>query len=93
MRVIHNKHDRTVPTTQGQRGRSRKVAEWQSERLTGLRGIAQVRFRRLESNERVMPGDYLKDEDSNYLPWEGPGGFRADSFVKKVYRPELKDHQ
>ena len=93
MRAIHHKHDRTGPTTQGQPGRAKKVAQWQSERLTGLRGIPEVRFRRLKSNERVMLGDYLKDGDSSYLPWDGPGSFRADSFVKKVYRPEPKDHQ
>ena len=93
MRAIQNKQDRAVPTTQGQSGKPRKVAEWQSERLTGLGGIPRVRFRRLKSNEWVMLGDYIKDGDSSYRPWEGPNGFRADSFVKKVYRPEPTDHQ
>ena len=93
MRAIQNNQDRAVPTTQDQRGRPRKGIEWQSELLTGLGGSPQVRFRRLKSDERVMHGDYLKDGDSHYRPWEGPGRFRADSFVKKVYRPEPTHHQ
>lgn len=43
-------------------------------------------FRRLKWNEVVMPGDYLEDEQRGLEPWQGPGGFRADTFVKPIYR-------
>ena len=43
-------------------------------------------FRRLKWNEVVMPGDCLVDEQRGFVPWEGPGGFRADAFLKPIYR-------
>ena len=44
------------------------------------------RFRRLKWNEVVCRGDFVADERLGFEPWEGPGGFRADSFVKTIYR-------
>jgi len=44
------------------------------------------RFRRLKWNEVVCHGDFVADERLGLEPWEGPGGFRADSFVKPTYR-------
>jgi hypothetical protein len=43
-------------------------------------------FRRLNWNELVSRGDFIADEHQGFEPWEGPGGFRADSFVKPIYR-------
>jgi len=44
------------------------------------------RFRRLKWNEVVFRGDFVADERLGLEPWEGPGGFRADTFVKPIYR-------
>jgi hypothetical protein len=76
----------------GQPGRSRKLPEWQSQLVTNLESLPQVRFRRVRSDELVIPGDYIKDGEDRYEPWEGPRGFRAASFCKPVYRPERKLH-
>jgi hypothetical protein len=43
-------------------------------------------FRRLESHELVSLGDYVADEHRGLEPWEGPSGFRADAFIKAMYR-------
>jgi len=43
-------------------------------------------FRRLHANELVSVGDFVADELRGLEPWEGPNGFRADSFVKAIYR-------
>jgi hypothetical protein len=43
-------------------------------------------FRRLKWNEVVRHGDFVADERLGLEPWEGPGGFRADTFVKTIYR-------
>jgi hypothetical protein len=44
------------------------------------------RFRRLKSHELVTPGDFVADEKGSLGLWEGPSGFRADAFVKAMYR-------
>jgi hypothetical protein len=44
------------------------------------------RLRRLKWNELVSHGDFVADEHRGFEPWEGPGGFRADAFVKPIYR-------
>jgi hypothetical protein len=44
------------------------------------------RFRRLKWNEVVWRGDFVADERLGLQPWEGPGGFRADAFVRPIYR-------
>lgn len=43
-------------------------------------------FRRLKCDEIVNRGDYVETERQGLEPWEGPGGFRADTFVKPIYR-------
>jgi hypothetical protein len=43
-------------------------------------------FRRLKMNELVGRGDFVADPHLGFKPWEGPTGFRADSFVKPIYR-------
>jgi hypothetical protein len=45
-------------------------------------------FRRLQGNELVSAGDFVADERLGLELWEGPNGFRADSFVKAIYRRE-----
>ena len=46
------------------------------------------RFRRLNWDERVVQGDFVQNEQRRFELWEGPGGFRADMFVKPIYRRE-----
>jgi hypothetical protein len=46
-------------------------------------------FRRLKWNEVVRHGDYVGDERLGLEPWEGPGGFQADTFLKPIYRKKL----
>jgi hypothetical protein len=53
---------------------------------TGAMAGTRCRFRRLKSREMVYSGDYVKDAARGFEPWEGPGGFRASSFAKPVYR-------
>lgn len=43
-------------------------------------------FRRLKWNEVVRRGDFVANGRRALEPWEGPGGFRADAFVKTIYR-------
>jgi len=43
-------------------------------------------FRRLKGDELVRHGDFVKDGHRGFELWEGPGGFRADAFVKATYR-------
>lgn len=43
-------------------------------------------FRPLKWNELVKRGDFVKDVNEGFEPWEGPAGFRADSFIKTIYR-------
>jgi hypothetical protein len=44
------------------------------------------RFRRLKWNELVSRGDFVADGRQGFEPWEGPPGFRADAFLKPIYR-------
>ena len=48
------------------------------------------RFRRLKWNELVCHGDYVANEGRNLEPWEGPNGFRADAYVKPIYRRQQR---
>ena len=56
------------------------------ERETAPAAGPRAGFRRLRSHELVFFGDYVEDESLGFQSWEGPGGFRAGSFVKPVYR-------
>jgi hypothetical protein len=44
------------------------------------------RIRRLKWNELVRFGDLVAVDRQGFQPWEGPSGFRADAFVKPIYR-------
>ena len=43
-------------------------------------------LRRLKWNELVRRGDFVEDGRGGFEPWEGPSGFRADAFLKLIYR-------
>jgi hypothetical protein len=43
-------------------------------------------LRPLKRNELVRRGDFIEDGHDGFEPWEGPSGFRADAFVKQIYR-------
>jgi hypothetical protein len=43
-------------------------------------------LRLLKWNERVQRGDFVADGRQGFEPWVGPSGFRADAFVKQIYR-------
>jgi hypothetical protein len=44
------------------------------------------RFRLLECSELVRLGDFVADGHGGFELWEGLSGFRADAFVKPIYR-------
>jgi hypothetical protein len=44
------------------------------------------RLRPLKWNELVRRGDFVADGKQGFEPWVGPSGFRADAFVKQIYR-------
>ena len=48
--------------------------------------VAPKRLRRLKWNELVRRGDFVEDGRRGFEPWDGPAGFRADAFVKNIYR-------
>jgi hypothetical protein len=48
--------------------------------------IAPENLRPLKWNELVRRGDFVKDEREGFEPWVGPSGFRADAFIKQIYR-------
>lgn len=54
------------------------------EALSG-NGVRE-RFRRLKWNELVRQGDFVANGNRRLELWEGPGGFRADAFVKPIFR-------
>jgi hypothetical protein len=43
-------------------------------------------LRPLRWNELVRPGDFVEAGRNSFEPWVGPSGFRADAFIKKIYR-------
>ncbi len=47
---------------------------------------AAASFRLLAWNELVQRRDFVEDGRQGFEPWEGPSGFRADAFVKQIYR-------
>ena len=48
--------------------------------------LAAEGLRPLKWNERVQRGDFVADGNQGFEPWEGPSGFRADAFIKTIYR-------
>jgi hypothetical protein len=47
---------------------------------------AAGQLRPLKWDERVSRGDFVAAEPGGFELWDGPVGFRADTFVKQVYR-------
>ncbi len=43
-------------------------------------------FRVLQWNEVVRRGDFIAAGHAGFELWEGPIGFRADAYVKDIYR-------
>ena len=43
-------------------------------------------LRLLKWHERVRQGDFVAAGNKGFDPWGGPSGFRADAFVKQIYR-------
>lgn len=57
-----------------------------SETKSSATAIVPEGLRPLKWNERVCRGDFVEDGREGFEPWIGPSGFRADSFVKQIYR-------
>jgi hypothetical protein len=57
------------------------------EEVSGNVG-APKRVRRLKANELVSRGDLVDDGHRGLELWVGPGGFRADAFLKPIYRQD-----
>lgn len=53
-----------------------------------IRPPAVKQFRRLRAEELVSHGDFVQNEKQDFEPWDGPGGFRADAFLKPIYRKQ-----
>ena len=43
-------------------------------------------LRLLEWNEVPRRGDFVEDGHKGFEPWVGPSGFRADAYVKQIFR-------
>jgi len=56
------------------------------EHGSSARPVVLKHLRPLKNNERVQRGDFVADGRQGFEPWEGPSGFRADAFVKQIYR-------
>ena len=48
--------------------------------------VVLEQLRLLKWHERVRRGDFVADGRQGFELWEGPGGFRADAFMKQIYR-------
>ena len=47
-------------------------------------------FRRLKWDELVVSGDFVVNENRVFELWEGPSGFRADAFLRPIYRQKKR---
>ena len=54
--------------------------------IPAIRAAVPGRVRRLKWNELVRHGDFVQDGHRGFEPWAGPAGFRADTYVKAIYR-------
>jgi hypothetical protein len=54
--------------------------------MNGSIVIVPKHLRPLKWNELVRRGDFVEDGRRGFEPWEGPAGFRADAFIKTIYR-------
>jgi hypothetical protein len=72
----------------------KKSPDLAMQRMNPILGAAEAgepkRFRRLKWNELVTQGDFVSDGHHGFQPWEGPTGFRADAFVKPIYRRDRR---
>jgi hypothetical protein len=57
-----------------------------SETDLSTQPVALEQLRLLKWNERVQRGDFVPDGRQGFELWDGPSGFRADAFVKQIYR-------
>jgi len=62
-----------------------------NENLPSVLPVQLSHLRPLKWNEQVLRGDFVADDHQGFELWVGPSGFRADSFVKQIYR--LLAHQ
>lgn len=51
-----------------------------------LSAASAIQYRPLLNHERVQRGDFVADGRQGFEPWAGPAGFRADAYVKQIYR-------
>jgi hypothetical protein len=69
------------------RGRgATNLTEQANHHARDSKAVLAKRFRRLASDEMVVRGDFVADGRQKFQLWEGPTGFRADSFFKPMYR-------
>ena len=68
------------------RTRATKPVKRTGEPEAPARAAVPKRLRRLKWYELVRLGDFVADEHQGFALWEGPSGFRADAFVKPIYR-------
>jgi hypothetical protein len=47
---------------------------------------APERLRRLKQGEVVSQGDFVANGQLGFELWEGPSGFQARAFLKRIYR-------
>jgi hypothetical protein len=47
--------------------------------------VTLAKLRPLKWDELVRIGDFVENSQG-FEPWDGPRGFRADAFVKQIYR-------
>jgi hypothetical protein len=57
-----------------------------SENNQSAATAARERLRPLKWNELARRGDFVKDGREGFERWVGLNGFRADAFVKQIYR-------
>lgn len=57
-----------------------------TEAISTATAIVVESLRPLRWNELVKHGDFVADGKNGFEHWDGPSGFRADAFVKPIYR-------
>ena len=64
---------------------TKAAPRWKKPAVSAKAGVPEC-FRRLKWNEVVSRGDFVMDEHRGFELWDGPGGFRANAFLKPIYR-------
>ena len=57
-----------------------------NEAASSTVAMTSTGLRALKWNELVKRGDFVEDGRQGFELWIGPAGFRADAFVKQIYR-------